>query len=160
MKFLIFTLMVLSVIFQATRTKAQSYVKEATCLIEALYFEARGENFSGQLAVATVVLNRVKHSKYPNTICSVVHEGKYKESKPVKHKCAFSYYCDGKSETMIDLDAIASSEEVAYFVMQGGRIQGLETSLHYHATYVNPYWNRDFKRLMQIGNHIFYGDKK
>ena len=160
MKFLIFTLMVLSVIFQATRTKAQSYVKEATCLIEALYFEARGENFSGQLAVATVILNRVNHPRFPNNICSVVHEGKYWEGHPVKYKCSFSYYCDGKSETMIDLDAIASSEEVAYFVMQGGRIQGLETSLHYHATYVNPYWNRDFKRLMQIGNHIFYGDKK
>ena len=160
MKFLLFTLIALTLLFQVTKTKAQSYVQEASCLIEALYFEARGESFSGQLAVATVILNRVKHSKYPNTICNVVHEGKHRGNNPVKHKCAFSYYCDGKPERMVDLDAIASAEEVSYFVMQGGRIQGLATSLHYHATYVNPYWNRDFKRLMQIGNHIFYGDKK
>ena len=61
---------------------------------------------------------------------------------------------------MYDYDALASSEDVAFFVMQGGRLEGLSTSLHYHATYVNPTWNKDFEKLLQIDNHIFYGEKK
>ena len=159
-KVLIFKFIILLLVFQTTGARPQSYIKDVTCLVEALYFESRGESFSGQLAVATVILNRVNHPRFPNNICSVVHEGKYWEGHPVKYRCSFSYYCDGKPEKMYDYDALASSEDVAFFVMQGGRLEGLSTSLHYHATYVNPTWNKDFKKLLQIDNHIFYGEKK
>ena len=45
------------------------------CLATAVYFEARGEPFVGQSAVAHVVLNRVEDTRFPNDICSVVKQG-------------------------------------------------------------------------------------
>ena len=159
-KFLIFKFVVLLVVFQATGAKLQTYEEEISCLVEALYFESRGESFSGQLAVGTVILNRVQHNRFPDTICEVVHAGHYKNGHPIKNRCSFSYYCDGKPERVEDLDAEARSADVAFFLMEGGRLSGLNKSLHYHATYVNPKWNRDYKRLMQVGNHIFYGERR
>ena len=48
---------------------------EENCLARAIYFEARSESELGQLAVAKVILNRVKDPEYPNTICGVVYQG-------------------------------------------------------------------------------------
>lgn len=47
---------------------------QATCLAEALYHEARGEGETGMIAVANVVINRVKHEKFPMDACSVIHQ--------------------------------------------------------------------------------------
>ena len=47
-----------------------------TCLVEAIYHEARSEPLMGMIAVANTILNRVYSKRYPNTICSVVHQGK------------------------------------------------------------------------------------
>ena len=66
------------------------------CLAEAMYFEARNQGWKGMLAVGVVIQNRVKDPRYPSDICSVVRQGKYWQGHPVKHKCQFSYYCDGK----------------------------------------------------------------
>ena len=51
--------------------------KEELCLVQAIYFEARGESFIGQLAVGSVILQRLESKSFPNTICSVVQSGKY-----------------------------------------------------------------------------------
>jgi hypothetical protein len=45
------------------------------CLALALYWEARAEGPHGMLAVASVVLNRVRHPQFPDTVCEVVKEG-------------------------------------------------------------------------------------
>ena len=68
--------------------------KEQRCLAEAIYFEARGEVEEGQVAVAQVVLNRVKNPSYPDSICGVVYQNKHK-----RNRCQFSYACDGKKGT-------------------------------------------------------------
>jgi spore germination cell wall hydrolase CwlJ-like protein len=41
---------------------------ERTCLVEAVYFEARSETFIGKLAVANVILERMHNKSFPNTI--------------------------------------------------------------------------------------------
>ena len=156
LKLLLFKLVIILLIKDVN---SESYATSMECLVEAIYFEARSESFSGQLAVATVILNRVKSTIFPNTICKVVKEGIYYEGHPVRHQCSFSYYCDGKPETMRDLDAMFNAEEIAFFVMNGGRLDGLERSLYYHAVYVNPACNKSYQRLMQIDNHIFYGEE-
>ena len=43
-------------------------------LARLVYGEARGESYTGQVAVAAVVLNRVKHSSFPNTISGVIYQ--------------------------------------------------------------------------------------
>ena len=45
-----------------------------TLLAKAIYAEARGEPYSGQVAVGAVILNRVKSSKFPNTIAGVIYQ--------------------------------------------------------------------------------------
>ena len=68
-----------------------------TCLAVAIYFEARSEPIAGQLAVAQVVLNRVADERYPDTVCEVIMEGPtYPSGHPVRDKCQFSFWCDGK----------------------------------------------------------------
>lgn len=47
---------------------------QTTCLAEALYHEARGEGETGMIAVANVVINRVKHDAFPNDPCSVIYQ--------------------------------------------------------------------------------------
>ena len=66
---------------------------EETCLTTAVYFEARSESMVGQLAVATVILNRVKASTSHPSICGVVYRGASR-----LNACQFSFACDGKPD--------------------------------------------------------------
>ena len=57
------------------------------CLALNVYHEAKNQSFLGQVAVAQVVMNRVKDKRYPNTVCEVVKQGqtyKWKPSFPIK----------------------------------------------------------------------------
>lgn len=47
---------------------------DVTLLAKLIYGEARGESYTGQVAVGAVVLNRVKHSSFPNTIAGVIYQ--------------------------------------------------------------------------------------
>ena len=58
----------------ASRDPARSSAR-SQCLTEAIYYEARSESEDGQRAVAQVVLNRVRHPSYPNSVCGVVYQG-------------------------------------------------------------------------------------
>lgn len=49
-------------------------ISEVQLLARAINGEARGEPYEGQVAVGAVILNRVKHSSFPNTIAGVVYE--------------------------------------------------------------------------------------
>lgn len=120
------------------------------CMAAAIFFEARSEPLSGQQAVAEVVMNRVASPRWPNTICGVVFQHKQ-----------FSFTHDGKSDNykrynsnVGDRQAIGVAEAVAKSTMEGDRL-GL-TSTHYHATYVSPYWTKQYHLDGRIGTHIFY----
>ena len=71
---------------------------EKSCLAEAMYFEARDQGWRGMLAVGIVIQNRVRDPRYPETVCAVVRQGKYRNGNPVRNKCQLSYYCDVKPE--------------------------------------------------------------
>ena len=49
--------------------------KQLDCLSRAVYYEARSEDTVGQMAVAEVVMNRVRDPRFPKTICDVVYPG-------------------------------------------------------------------------------------
>lgn len=144
---------------------------ELYCLALNIYHEARDEPLAGQLAVADVVLNRVEHTKYPNTICEVIKEGPVKESwktrqtpdpndaeyYPIKNKCQFSWYCDGKPDTIHEDEAWRKAQYYAYLILEQGAFRGIsEGSTHYHADYVNPHWAPHFLFVGRIGTHFFY----
>lgn len=67
---------VCAVSFKATETTAQTqrYSSDIQLLARAVNGEARGEVYEGQVAVAAVILNRVKHPSFPNTIAGVIYQ--------------------------------------------------------------------------------------
>ena len=148
---------ILSVFYTYTITAQTSLDKNVDCLAEAIYFEARSENFMAQLAVGNVIYNRVKSSKFPNTFCGVVHQAnKTKSGRIIKNKCQFSYYCDGKEETIYNGLAYERSVEISYLVLEDVKIDFIEDALYYHAVYVTPYWAKNKKYLGKVGLHKFY----
>jgi spore germination cell wall hydrolase CwlJ-like protein len=146
---------------------------QAYCLAENIYFEARSDSVAGQAAVADVVINRMFDSRYPNTICKVVTEGPIRESwktrqdpdlddservyYPVRHRCQFSWYCDGKAEKINDKKAWIKAQYIAYQMLYADRYRGItEGATHYHAHYVNPNWASKIQFIDSIGSHKFY----
>lgn len=113
------------------------------CLAQAVYFEARGENHMGQMAVAQVVVNRMHDDRYPDTICGVVWERK-----------AFSFTHDGKSDRMKHSESRSKALQVAKATLDG---EGLGiTSTHYHTVSVSPYWAKHYQLDGRVDNHYFY----
>ena len=146
-----------------------NYDDSAECLAKNIYYEARNQGTAGWMAVTAVVLNRVNDSRFPNTICEVVEQGPTRPSWknasikiPVKNRCQFSWYCDGKSDNpknkvaygkMLAIsDSILSNELPFYDITDGATF--------YHADYVVPAWAKTKTRTVEIEDHIFYKQKK
>ena len=130
------------------------------CLALNTYHEAKNQSMIGQVATAQVVMNRVADSRYPNSVCEVVNQGpKYKGSDvPVRHKCQFSWFCDGKSdEPKRDSKEWFKAQDYARIVLSGRiALDVTEGATHYHATYVRPSWAKTKTRTTRIESHIFY----
>lgn len=141
-----------------TQEEIAQVQEQAHCLAQNIYFEARGSTFADRVAVADVVLNRVNDNRYPNTICDVVYQGMKDESgNMIRHKCQFSWYCDGRSDVAQDEDLWQESMLIAWNMIRHDRYRGIsEGATHYHATYVNPQWARDLQQVGRIGAHVFY----
>lgn len=121
------------------------------CLAQAVYFEARGEPTIGQMAVAHVVLNRVRDRRYPNTICAVVFQNEHR-----RNRCQFSFACDGQSDRAYNMAAWNRSLKVALKTLAGVGEDITNASTHYHAAYVAPYWADRLTKTVQLGQHLFY----
>lgn len=116
------------------------------CLALNVYFEARGEDMLGQLAVAEVTLNRVESSRYPDNVCDVVWQPKQ-----------FSWTHDGKSDKPKDERAWQEAQRIARIALSENEMAVVgEDVTHYHASYVSPYWASSYERVAQVGKHIFY----
>ena len=103
--------------------------------------------------------------RFPDTICGVVKQGPTRQSWrknggmiPVKNRCQFSWYCDGKSdapsddvtyEQLYELSMDILSVEFPYLDITDG-------ATHYHADYIFPAWAITKTRTVEIEDHIFY----
>ena len=127
------------------------------CLALNIYFEARNQPLSGQIAVTQVVLNRVADSRYPNKVCDVVYQAKKTNSgKIIINKCQFSWFCDGKSDKPKDLDAFRWATYVALNVIYGSYKDNTFGATHYHSKKVNPKWALPQSKTVEIGDHLFF----
>ena len=122
------------------------------CLALNVYHEARSEPLQGQAAVAHVVLNRVASGRWPDDVCSVIHQG-YEKGR---FKCQFTWYCDGKPDEPTEILAWAKSVLVANQVLTGVVPDVTNGATHYHARYVNPYWSASLSKTVTYGSHMFY----
>ena len=108
-------------------------------LARVVYSEARGEPYAGQVAIAAVVLNRVKSSSFPNTISGVVYQ-----------KGAFTAVSDGQ----INLTPNQTAYNAARDALNGW--DPCYGAIYYfnHATATNKWiWSRP--HIITIGNHRF-----
>ena len=125
---------------------------ERRCLAVGIYFEARGEPVKGQQAVAQVILNRVKNPSYPNSICGVVYQNKWR-----RNSCQFSFACDGIRDRINSPKHWSIAKKVANDAIAGNFwLRSVGSSSHYHADYVWPKWRRKMRKMTKIGRHIFY----
>lgn len=130
--------------------------REQWCLATAIYFEARGEVYRGQVAVAQVVMNRVKDHRYPDTICGVVFQNQHR-----RNACQFSFACDGIPEVVTERESWAQADDIASRYLQGELyLTEVGDATHYHATYVRPAWAPRMDKVTQIGLHVFYKFKR
>ena len=137
--------------------------QELECMTNNIYFEAALESTAGKLAVAQVTMNRVKSSRYPNTVCTVVKQGRhYENGFPVRDRCQFSWYCDGKLDIPSMGKMWGQSREVAVYVLKNTQLLDItDGATHYHADYIDsPRWASVKDRTMQIDTHIFYNKHK
>ena len=128
-------------------------IKQIDCMAENIYREAGSEPFEGKVAVAQVTLNRVNSGQFASTVCGVVHEKNVVYNKVI---CQFSWYCDSKARSRhVYPKAYEESEIVARKVLLDGyRLDSLDSAIYYHADYVDPKWNK--QKIAKIGRHIFY----
>jgi N-acetylmuramoyl-L-alanine amidase len=133
--------------------------EQFTWLVKNVYFEARNQGIAGQLAVAMVTLNRVEDPRFPNTVKEVVTQAyTYKNGFPIRHKCQFSWYCDGKSDKVYDWKSFNSIRQIILTYVQNRDIifDLTEGAVFYHADYVSPSWAKVKEKTIEIEDHIFY----
>lgn len=133
------------------RRWAANLMAEHQCLSEAVYYEARSETRSGQLAVADVVKNRVTSKHFPNSICGVVYQG---AERPFA--CQFSFACDGSMDIAPKGTAWQRSQDIAQLSLMGFVPDLTKNSTHYHTVEVEPNWAKTLEFKAAIGFHKFY----
>ncbi len=120
------------------------------CLTAAIYYEAASEPDAGQRAVAQVVLNRVAHPAWPNTVCGVVYQGSERTG------CQFSFACDGSMARRPMAVFWDRARRVAADALAGYVYAPVGLATHYHTSAVHPYWADSLAFIGTIGAHRFY----
>jgi len=137
--------------FSISFAGAADRLRSLDCLTAAIYYEAATEPLNGQRGVAQVVLNRVRHPAYPNSVCGVVFEGARRSTG-----CQFSFTCDGSLRRAPMASHWGQARAVAEAALGGYVYAPVGWATHYHANYVVPYWASTLVKSANVGMHIFY----
>lgn len=129
-----------------------------TCLARSIYWEAKGKDSADMEAVANVVMNRLGHEGFPDTVCKVVKQGSETKS------CQFSWWCDGKSDSVQEEVPYAMAKEIARKALNKQLPDRTKGALYFHDRTVHPEWAKEYINTVDIGLFRFYkprdGDAK
>lgn len=120
-------------------TGSGSSSKDVTLLAMAINGEARGESYTGQVAVGAVILNRVRHSSFPNTVAGVIYQ-----------PGAFTAVSDGQ----INMSVQSSCYNAARDALNGWDPTGGAIYYYNPRTATNS-WIRTRPIIITIGKHVF-----
>lgn len=137
----------------------EDFMEQKQCIAMNIYHEARGDSKLGMKAVAFVTLNRVQSEQYPDTPCDVVYQARLDgNGNPKRNQCQFSWFCDGRSDDPKDKVLFQLADSLAYEVMaEYGEVEDpTDGAIMYHASYVKPYWAKEYEKTVRIDTHIFY----
>lgn len=136
--------------FTASRDPA-AYERSLDCLTQAIYYEARSQSDDGERAVAQVVLNRVRHPAFPNSVCGVVYQGSQRSTG-----CQFTFTCDGSMNRAVQPYAWGRARRIAEAALHGDVFRPVGLATNYHTTAIHPYWAPTLVPQLVLGAHIFY----
>ena len=146
--------------------------EELYCLSLNAYHEARGVDFDEMLAVSQVVMNRVDRTM-DATVCDVITEGPIRESWrtrqddtlseeervyfPIRHRCQFSWYCDGRSDAVRNLTGWEDAVIAAYLVYNGYGEDRVDGALYYyaHKKIDMPMWAEGMTVTAVLNGHTY-----
>lgn len=119
-------------------------INELACLSSAIYYEAIGEPFAGQVAVAHSILERKKHpSRYPKSVCTVISE--YRQ---------YPWF----NRLNLPIKVFPETKKIAEDVLAGKTANNVKGATHFHSVKVRPHWAKEMKHVATIGNHKFYSE--
>lgn len=119
-------------------------------LADVMWCEAGVEGRIGMLAVADVVLNRVKSPRFPNTIPDVITQ---------RHQ--FECIQKEKPKEVSMSDPLWVQAYDLAILKLNGKAPKMTSATHYHAAWMKsyPYWSNQLAYLGQIGQHRFYASR-
>lgn len=130
----------LSALGLSSATEKYGYTQsEIDLLARTISAESRGEPYQGQVAVGAVILNRIEHPSFPNTMAGVVYQNG-----------AFSCVDDGQ----MDEDVYESSKRAAIDALNGWDPSGGAIYYYNPKTATNK-WIRSRPVIVTIGDHVF-----
>jgi spore germination cell wall hydrolase CwlJ-like protein len=136
---------------QAVDPSGNAPLDEAiTCLARSIYWEAKGKDSADMEAVANVVMNRLGHAGFPDTVCAVVKQGS--ETK----KCQFSWWCDGRPDTAQDETQYAIAKEIARKALNKQLPDHTGGAMYFHDRTVKPDWAKEYIKTAETGMFQFY----
>jgi len=127
--------------------------KQLECLARNIYYEAGNQPFEGKVAVAQVTINRAESGQFPKDICQVVYQKNVVYERVL---CQFSWYCETATIMRPKNTAVFKESEMVarQVLLEGFRLPSLQKALYFHATHINPKWNRE--KVAVIAGHVFY----
>lgn len=144
---MIAVLMVLSPMAAEAKSRVPDLMSRADsqhCVASVIYYEALGESREGKIAVASVVMNRVKSGKYASTPCGVIYQ-----------KGQFSWINPRYRTRIYDARMWQESLNIAQLVLSGQVRDNTNGALYFHNYRVHPSDIRSRRIVARIGRHVF-----
>ena len=124
-----------------------------TCLARSIYWEAKGKSSADMEAVASVVMNRLGHEGFPDTVCAVVKQGSETRN------CQFSWWCDGRSDQVQEETQYAIAKEIARKALNKQLNDRTNGAMYFHDRNVKPDWARKYIKTTETRMFLFYKPK-
>lgn len=153
---------------QNTKTDSIEKLREKTCIIEALWYEARSEHEIGIRAVMSVIQNRKMlgdaksslHYRFPKTYCGVIHapyQFSYRNDYPVGTHVPIPSV---EGMPYVDAGKLLLIKDIADEVIRGEFKNNFALyTLYYTKTNVHPNWIKKMQKVVTIDQHVFYKPK-
>lgn len=117
--------------------------RDTELIAKLVYAESRGEPYSGQVAVAATVLNRLKDQKYPNSISEIIFQ-------VVDGYYQYSPVLDGQ----INMTPDETARRAVTDALNGADPTGGATTF-FNPSKTNDQWVRSRQYITTIGSHVF-----
>lgn len=121
-----------------------------TCLARSIYWESKGVAGADMEAVASVVMNRLGHEGFPESVCAVVKQGSESGS------CQFSWWCDGRADQVKEDDEYVLAKEIARKALNKQLKDRTHGALYFHDRTVKPAWAKKYTRTAETRKFLFY----